>query len=256
MESHMLPLLHIRTLLPATSATCCLLPTCLLAIYPQLSCYLSHVFHVIRFILQEVHTEGVRPPKPICQDPIADHYMMAQGRVLSCLELWMLARGDDLRGAADCHMSVSKLYGSFVPLEVVGPDSFYKMQLLKDESKSNKTGKNEIIGGTRHKDPILCSINAVQTMLILRFGRNGCIGELPNFFDMYCRWTEECGFLTQHDGQGMLSYTSHYDIFKGMKQAAGMENILADSATKLRSFGAMNANEHQATNAEIRRTGR
>ena len=91
MESHMLPLLHIRTLLPATSATCCLLPTCLLAIYPQLSCYLSHVFHVIRFILQEVHTEGVRPPKPICQDPIADHYMMAQGRVLSCLELWMLS---------------------------------------------------------------------------------------------------------------------------------------------------------------------
>ena len=28
----------------------------------------------------------------------------------------------------------------------VWPDNFYKMQILKDEAKSNKTGKNELDG--------------------------------------------------------------------------------------------------------------
>lgn len=189
-------------------------------------------------------------------DEKQDHYMWAQGRSLSCLELWMLARGDDVRGNDDCHMSIAKLYGTSMPTEVVGPDKFYKMQILKDEAKSNKTGKNELIGATRHRSPLLCSINAVATMLILRFGTDGIIGQLPSFFDRYCTWTEDCSFLTQADGTGVLSYNDHYVIFKGMKEAAGMLNILNDTATKLRSFGAMNANEKQASNAEIRRAGR
>lgn len=168
----------------------------------------------------------------------------------------MLARGDDLRGNEDCHMSIAKLYGTFVDSDVVGPDNFYKMQILKDEAKSNKTGKNELIGATRHKDPLLCSINATTTMLILRFGPEGIIGQLPDFFDHRCRWTEECGFLTLADGSGELDYTVHYTLFKAMKTACGMETLLADTATKLRSFGAMHANEHQASNAEIKRSGR
>ena len=182
--------------------------------------------------------------------------MLVQGRTLACLELWMLARGDDVRGNAESHMSVAKLFGTYMPTEVVGPDRFYKMQILKDQSKSNKTGKNELIGATRHRQPLLCSINAVTTMLILRFGNDGVIGELPDFFDVYCTWTEDCSLFTKVDGHGDLSYNDHYAIFKGMKEAAGLENVMNDTATKLRSFGAMHANEHQASNPEIKRAGR
>jgi hypothetical protein len=49
---------------------------------------------------------------------------------------------------------------------------------------------------------------------------------------------------------------SHVQLFAQMKTAAGLEGIMADTATKLRSFGAMNASDNQASHAEIERSGR
>ena len=136
------------------------------------------------------------------------------------------------------------------------PDPFYKMQVLKDDAKANKVGRPELIGTTRHKDPEVCSINAVATMLLLRFGKEGMIGALPDFFDMYCNWTEENALFTRADGTGAMEYEEQRLIFQDMKTAAGLQNMMADSATKLRSFGAMHANEFQASHPEIERFGR
>jgi hypothetical protein len=153
-------------------------------------------------------------------------------------------------------MSVAKLFGSYADVEVVGPDPLYKMQLLKDISKANKVGRPELIGATRHRDPLLCSVNAVATMLMLRFGKGGVIGSLPDVFDIYCNWTDEHSFLTSEDGSIPISYEAHYLLFAEMKTASGLLHMMADSATKLRSFGAMAANERQASHPEIERAGR
>lgn len=84
-------------------------------------------------------------------------------------QLWAIARGNDCRGDKSW-VSVGKLFGTYLPADVVGPDRMYKLQLLKDEAKHNKGGRTELIGTARHKDPLLCSVNAIATMLILRFG--------------------------------------------------------------------------------------
>ena len=153
-------------------------------------------------------------------------------------------------------MSISKLFGSYAPSDIMGPDPFYKMMLLKDESKANKQARPELIGCTRHRDPLLCSINATVTMMILRYGSGGLIGTLPDFFDVHCCWTDEHSFLTDPNGQGQLTYDMHTKLFEDMKVAAGLVMLMGDSATKLRSFGAMCANEHQAHHDEIERAGR
>ena len=101
-----------------------------------------------------------------------------------------------------------KLFGEWLPLEAVGPDQLYKLQLLKvcalitecwhavlsrrcslvpcnytdqidhvgsqlfsleltllkDESKSNKTGRPELVGTARHKDSLFCAVNAMATI--------------------------------------------------------------------------------------------
>jgi hypothetical protein len=182
--------------------------------------------------------------------------MRAQGRTLCCLELWSLGRGDDLRGDESTEVSVAKLFGHYSPSNIIGPDPFYKMQLLKDESKANTQGRPELLGTTRHHNPLLCSINAVSSMLLLRFGKDGIIGNLPPFFDPLHDWPSQNMFLTSSDGSGHLSYGLHKEIFASMKNAAGLNLLMGDSATKLRSFGAMSASENQASHPEIERAGR
>ena len=109
------------------------------------------------------------------------------------LELWGIGRGDDLRGskgrpslseASDvCTVSMSKVFGHFGRVQVVGPDPVYKLHVLKDESKTNKDGTPELMGVTRRAHPSECAINAITTVFLLRFGKGGLIGELPDFFD-------------------------------------------------------------------------
>lgn len=190
--------------------------------------------------------------------------MAHQARCICLLELWQLARGNDLRGDA-VWMTVGKVFGQFTNQDMVGPDPFYKMQILKDDSKANKNLRNELLGSTRHRDPLLCSVNAVATMLIARFGTGGVVGQLPNFFDILCDWPGECPFLTEVDDANRggavlpnvaMSYATHAKLFEGMKRAAGLTHIMNEVSTKLRSWGAMHANEMAAHNDEIRRTGR
>lgn len=184
------------------------------------------------------------------------HYMRSVGRTLCTLELWAICRGDDVRGSPEEHLSLGKLFGAYAPPAVVGPDPFYKMQLLKDDAKANKVGRPELIGVTRHRDPLLCSVNAVATMLLLRLGTGGICPGLPDFFDLHCNWTEEYAFLASLDGKSSVTYEEHNELFYQMKTAAGLQNLMGDSATKLRSFGAMHASEHQASHPEIERAGR
>ena len=113
-----------------------------------------------------------------------------------------------------------------------------------------------LTGSTRHKNPLCCAINATSTLLILRLGKDGIIGELPNFFDPLNNWPEEMSFLTGPNGHGILEYTTHKKLFEEMKNAAGLRHLMGDSATKLRSFGAMHADEQQASHPQLCRFGR
>ena len=81
--------------------------------------------------------------------------MRQQGRAVATWELWAFARGTDVRGRtadsreeaeAAVQVSLGKVFGSYANPCSVGPDPFYKMQMLKDESKANKNGRNELIG--------------------------------------------------------------------------------------------------------------
>ena len=151
-------------------------------------------------------------------------------------------------------VSLGKLHGSYGSMQTVGPDPFYKLHILKDESKANKTNRNEAIGVTQHKNPLLCAVNATATYLLLRYGRDGITG-LPDFIDAENNWTGETHMFCRHDGTGMLSYNDHSALFTDMKQASGLENLM-DTRTKLQSFGAMQANENQASHEETERAGR
>ena len=191
------------------------------------------------------------------------HYMRIQGRCLALWELWALHRGNDTRGEVVDHgISISKLFGSYEENDMIGPDPFYKLQVLKDEAKNNKVGRLEITGATRHRDPAFCCINATATMLILRFGRDGVIGQLPDFFNFNDDWPSYHAFLTQSNGWGVLPYTGcvsepgHVQLFADMKQVAGLLGIMAHTATKMRSFGAMHAHARRASPPEIERMGR
>ena len=93
-------------------------------------------------------------------------------------------------------------------------------------------------------------------MLLLRFGKDGIIGNLPDFFNPSIDWPCKNMLLTNSDGSGHLSYGIHKDLFADMKNAAGLNMLMGDSATKLRSFGAMSASENQASHPEIERAGR
>ena len=96
----------------------------------------------------EVNEDGRIPTSCVLGEHA--HYMRAQGRVMAALELWSLGRGNDLRGGEDDQLvSVAKLFGAYSPRDIIGPDPFYKMQLLKDESKANTEGRPELIGTQR-----------------------------------------------------------------------------------------------------------
>ena len=169
----------------------------------------------------------------------------------------MFARGSDLRGVPNEGevLSVAKLFGQYKPNEIVGPDNYYECMILKDDSKANKVGRPELIGATRHRSPWLCSINAIATMLLLRFGKQGLM-DLPDFFDAYNNWPAEHQLLTANDGKHYMSYEEQKALFSQMKSAAGMMHLLEDSATKLRSWGAMAASQHQVSHQDIERHGR
>ena len=109
-------------------------------------------------------------------------------------------------------------------------------------------------GLTRHTNPLVCGVNATATYLLLRYGRGG-IDVLPNFFDGDDNWTGETNLFCSHDGTGLLSYTEHSALFADMKNASGLA-LFMDTMTKLRSFGAMNASENQASHDEMERAGR
>ena len=47
-------------------------------------------------------------------------------------------------------VSLGKLYGKYGSSKTVGPDPLYKLTILKDESKANKSSRNESIGATTH----------------------------------------------------------------------------------------------------------
>lgn len=206
--------------------------------------------------------EGTNPPS-FTGEGLQDKYMRAQGRALTCLELWAIARGDDFRSEDGSFTSLAKLFGSYTAEEILGPDRLYKMQVLKDCAKHNKIGRNELVGTTRHKDPLLCSINAVATMLLLRFGKGGVVSEgLPQLFDIHNDWPSTMSLFTAEDGTGMLPYhgsggrQGQSELFHDMRRAAGLEALLGNCITKLRSHGAMHAAEYQAPHAEIERMGR
>jgi hypothetical protein len=74
-------------------------------------------------------------------------------------------------------------------------------------------------------------------MLILRFGRGGVIGELPDVFNPYNDWPSENSLITGPDGRGMMNYLGnsfaiyaigHVGLFEQMKIAAGLEGVMAD----------------------------
>ena len=48
---------------------------------------------------------------------------------------------------------------------------------------TNKDGTPELMGVTRRARLSECATNAITTVFLLRFGRGGLIGELPDFFD-------------------------------------------------------------------------
>ena len=204
--------------------------------------------------------EGVRPR--FRGTEIQDYYMRAQGRALACFELWALARGDDLRPVTDEYVTIGKVFGSYIRPGIVSPDQMYKLQCLKDVAKHNKSGKNELIGTTRHQDPICCGVNAFATMLLLRYGVGGVVGELPDFFDGARDIWNENSMFTAEDGSGKLPYKAawgrqgHCELFADMKNAAGLGEAMHDVCTKLRSYGAMYAAEGQAPHSSIEATGR
>ena len=68
--------------------------------------------------------------------------------------------------------------------DVIGPDPLYQLTFLKDYSKANKSGRPELLGVTRAKNPLICPVNAVATILILRFAKQGLHGGLPNMFEV------------------------------------------------------------------------
>lgn len=183
------------------------------------------------------------------------NYMRHQGRALTLLQLWAISRGDDLRGSEHYDMSAGKVFGAYAPQSIVGPDPFYKLQVLKDESKSNKEARPELIGATRHADPLLCAVNAVATMFLLRFGKGGLL-PFPDMFNFSIDWPSQNHLMTNEEGTGPLSYDAHAMLFDQMKTAAGLEIALHGVSTKLRSFGAMHASDYQASHPEIERKGR
>jgi hypothetical protein len=206
-------------------------------------------------VCEEAVTElGSSRPQPT-RDQQA-HYMRVQGRLLTLLELWALARGEDCRGSDQHQVAVAKLFGEYAPTDVVGPDRMYKMQILMDEAKHNKTAKNELIGATRHRDPLRCAVNAAATALLLRFGTCGVLGKLPDFFDVNCNWPDEHHLFTESDGHSPLRYNTHVSLFADMKAAAGLMMVMGSCATKLRSFGAMHASDYQAPHEDIEKMGR
>ena len=146
--------------------------------------------------------------------------------------------------------------------DVIGPDPMYQLTILKDYSKANKSGRPELLGVTRAKNPLTCPVNAVATILILRFAKQGLHGGLPPIFDVFDDCWEYSAFFTRKDGEGKLPYKSgrldpgHWDLFKDMKSAAGLVNIMDACATKLRSFGAMKAAQKQADNMSVMQAGR
>ena len=205
-------------------------------------------------------SEGVAPRFRGRQ--MQDYYMRAQGRGLACFELWALARGDDLRPATEEFVTVGKVWGTYMRDGIVSPDRMYKLQCLKDVAKHNKSGKNEIIGTTRHRDPLVCGVNAFATMLLLRYGTGGVVGELPDFFNSSRDIWAENSMFTNEDGTGELPYKAawgrqgHCELFEDMKNAAGLGEAMHDVVTKLRSYGAMYAAEGQASEQAIERSGR
>jgi hypothetical protein len=224
-------------------------------------------YHVLTDLLTDLRfitlqTEDCNDQPKHMGTGLHDYYMRAQGRALVLLELWAIARGDDLRPITEDFVSVSKLHGVYVRQGVVGPDQMYKMQILKDVAKHNKTGKNELIGNTRNKDPLLCAMNAMTTVIILRYGTKGVLGQLPDFFDITNDWPNYSSLFTTEDGTGQLPYSAsgraqgQLQLFQDMKRAAGLTEILDDTATKLRSYGAMAALEGQAPSEEVERSGR
>ena len=146
--------------------------------------------------------------------------------------------------------------------DVIGPDPMYQLTILKDYSKANKTGRPELLGVTRAKNPLTCPVNAVATLLILRFAKQGMNGGLPEIFDVSDDCWERAAFFTRKNGEGKLPYKSgrldpgHWDLFKDMKSAAGLINVMDACATKLRSFGAMKAAQKQADNMSVQQAGR
>ena len=93
-------------------------------------------------------------------------------------------------------------------------------------------------------------------MLLLRFGKDGVIGRLPDVFNPADNWPAKNALFTGPGGAGLLSYNEHHRLFHEMKNAAGMHHLLNEQATKLRSFGAMQASENQAGKDWIEGAGR
>jgi len=65
---------------------------------------------------------------------------------VTLLQLWVISRGDDLRGNEHYDVTVGKVFGTYAPACIVSPDRFYELQVLKDESKANKSPRPELIG--------------------------------------------------------------------------------------------------------------
>jgi len=121
-----------------------------------------------RFLLTKTEGFGF-PPRDLLHTKEA-HYMRQQGRALCCWQLWALARGNDLRGdnvESPIDTSVGKLHGE-PGNDMVGPDLMYKLAFLKDTSKSNSEGRNELIGKCANQPPLsMPHINATTNTTII-----------------------------------------------------------------------------------------
>ena len=224
-----------------------------------------------RFIFNRVSENGFLPRN--FDNSFQAHYMRAQGRMAAGMQLQMLARGQDVRGDNDpnsedefevSHVSVSKLHGFMVPENVIGPDRMYLLKLLKDNcAKHNQLGRPELIACCRNPDPLKCVLNATATVAILRFGRHGIVGKLPDLFNFDENWPEKHNLLTTKDGKRPMPYRGtvatgmgHVQLFEEMKIGAGLLGVLKDILTKLRSYAAMNAVLYNADFNEVERSGR
>ena len=182
-------------------------------------------------------------------EPTSSHFIHSQDYCLRARDRFLFnachfaaMRGDDLR----CPY-VSWGHVNTLPFpDIIGPDKGFVYIILKDKSKSNKEGRNELAGWIRHKEPELCCVNSIGEYLILLYGRDGK-KSMPSLFHPNCHnWVDYHHLLIASDYRRPMHYSNkrqreeqteelddeldnyegHYEGFKRMKLAVGIRKPL------------------------------